>query len=197
MTTPSSLAAPAGSVLHTYKHLSLEWNETLGAWTCPLPELDTQASLRLFTGSAAVPPPVLACEVALATLALIDRIDLDARRHLESEAAAHLGELYERAVTLHDFAPCSLDLGGEGAQADRFALTYRARFDVTRVWKVRFRGLVPLHWRVEQSPPAAADSASPLPRVRGQPEGTALGVASARLLRRCLNRVNARTFRQR
>ncbi|WKB51757.1 hypothetical protein [Eleftheria terrae] len=176
---PEPSAAP---VRFAYKHLSLEWNGEAGAWTCPLRELGAAATLRLFAPISGQPPAVLACEVALATLVLLDRIDLDARRHLESEAAFHVAETYRCGLSINDFVPESLDLGTD-ISLDRFTLTYRARFDPHSVWKVRFRGLTPLHWRVERAEAAAhrGGAAGGLEvRLRD------LTTRPGRLLKRCL-----------
>jgi hypothetical protein len=156
---------PAGGRF-TYRQLSLDWDAELMAWVCPVPQLGAEASLRLLATQGDRPPSVLVCEVALATLVLIERMDHDARRYLASEAEGYICETYQTGPRPADFSALCLELNGEG-NSDRFSLTYRAAFDPYSVWKVRFRGLVPLHWRVDHE-------AGDLPvAVRGRSAGAA------------------------
>ena len=141
----------------TYRQLSLCWDAEALAWTCLVPQLGPHATLRLLATRGDQPPSVLVCEVALATLVLIERMDQDARRYLASEAEGYICETYQTSAGAADFSPLAIELNGEG-NSDRFSLTYRADFDPYSVWKVRFRGLVPLHWRVDHE-------AGALPRV--------------------------------
>ncbi|MCW7540269.1 hypothetical protein OOT46_20760 [Aquabacterium sp. A7-Y] len=182
MTATPPPEAPAAPGRFTYKHLNLAWDPAVGAWTCPLRELGVTASLRLFSALPEQPPTVLACEVVLATLVLLDRIDLDARRHLESEAGFYISEHYRCRVSVNDFVPESLELSADPG-TDRFALTYRARFDPQTIWKVRFRGLMPLQWRVERLSPDGRRGGS-----AGGIDATLLDFAArpAHLLRRWL-----------
>lgn len=132
----------------TYRQLQLSWDAGASAWVCPVPQLGPEASLRLLAAQGEQPPSVLVCEVALATLVLIERMDQDARRYLASEAEGYICETYQTNAGVDSFSALCLELNGEG-NSDRFSLSYRADFDPYSVWKVRFRGLVPLHWRVD------------------------------------------------
>lgn len=149
MNTPSAPAGSAPSDSHfTYRELDLRWDGIAGAWATPLRELGDGARLLLTVPVPRAQPTVLACEVALATLVLLDRLDLDARRYLEFEVQAHAMERYGHLVTAGDFRPVALHLPGD-VTSDRFALSYRLPIDPSSVWTVRFRGLTPLHWRLE------------------------------------------------
>lgn len=155
----------------SYRQLALCWDADALAWTCPVPQLGPHATLRLLATQGERPPSVLVCEVALATLVLIDRMDQDARRYLASEAEGYICETYQTSAGTADFLPLSIELNGEG-NSDRFSLTYRGDFDPYSVWKVRFRGLVPLHWRVDHEagvlPRVDAGAAVALPEKGGE-----------------------------
>lgn len=170
MNTPSAGTGLA-SVLpeFTYRELALRWDEAACAWVSALPALGPQARLHLEMCRARAEPSVLACEVALATLVLLDRLDHDARRYLVFEAGEQAGTLGAGVWDAAALQAVCLALPGD-VTSDRFALCYRVHESHPWLWTVRFRGLMPLHWRVERLPepvgPAAATRGSWMARLR-------------------------------
>jgi hypothetical protein len=180
MDTPTAMHFDHVNGRFTYRQLDLGWDAEAMAWIGPAPQLGPNARLCLQASHGDHPPSILVCEVALATLVLIERMDQDARRYLAIEAEGYIRNTYHRLAGPEDFSVLTLEMNGESC-SDRFALTYRAGFDAGAVWKVRFKGLVPLHWRVEheastmpvadgsgRSDPSAShdDSEAPLPLAR-------------------------------
>lgn len=155
MNTPSAEPGSASaSTVYTYRDLALRWDDASSAWSGELPGLGPHARLHLEMLHPRAEPSVLACEVALATLVLIERLDHDARRYLECEAEAQALDLCGRALCARELEVVCLALPGD-MNSDRFALSYRFPDAREWLWTVRFRGLMPLHWRVERRPHAA------------------------------------------